>query len=102
MVHWSKFDDVYFVEGSLPGAELRGEISEELNGVFSQSQLKSLDDVKRAMLATVQRSHGNAVLNFKYGQRSSFWKSLWGMDNVHWFATGTVAVINPDDLPKRG
>lgn len=36
-------------------------------------------------MARIVRSRGdNAVLFFQYGQRSTFWKSLIGMDDVYW------------------
>ena len=44
---------------------------------------------------------GNAVVEFKYGQKSSFWQSLLGLDDVSWYASGKIARINPESLPHR-
>jgi hypothetical protein len=43
---------------------------------------------------------GNSVIDFKYGQRSTFWKSLLGMDDVMWYGSGKVARINPTEIQK--
>ena len=70
-----------------------------INGIFVQNQLKTLDDVKDKMVSIVRSKNANAVLSFKYGQRSTFWRSLIGMDDVHWYAAGVIAVI-PDPKTK--
>lgn len=97
----AEFQGIYFVEGSPPGAQRMSPVSTELNGLFSQNQLKSLDDVKSRLCAIVRERGGNAVIDFKYGQRSTFWKGLIGMDDVHWYASGMVAQIDPASLAKR-
>jgi hypothetical protein len=89
----AQYKGVWFVEGMPNGCRLLGPISTEINEAFGQSQLKSLDDVKERMVGLVHQMGGNAVVNFKYGQRSSFWKSLWGVDNVWWYGSGQIAVI---------
>ena len=53
-MYYSQFDGIYFVEGSLPDAEVIREISTSINEFFGQSQLKSLDDVKRKMVNAVR------------------------------------------------
>lgn len=89
---------VYFVEGVPAGARRISTISTKLDGVFSNSQLKSLDDVKDAMVSEVKAKGGNAVIDFKYTQRSSFWRSLISLDDVRWEASGVVANIDPSFL----
>ena len=69
------------------------DISTEINEFFGQSQLKSLDDVKEKMIHVVAKYGGNAVVDFKYGQRLSFWKSLFRVDGVMWYASGKIAII---------
>lgn len=99
-MYFAEFQGVYFVEGALVGAQRISPVSTELNGLFSQNHLKSLDDVKRRLCVIVRERGGNAVVDFKYGQRSTFWKGLVGMDDIHWYASGMVAHIDPASLPK--
>lgn len=99
-MHYAEHQGVYFVEGRPAEAVALGSISTELNGFFSQNQLKSLDDIKARMCTVVREKGGNCVVDFNYGQRSTFLKSLFGMDNVLWHASGTIARIDPAILPK--
>ena len=101
MMYWSNHNGVYFVEGMPAEAKRSGPISTELNDFFSQNHLKSLDDLKDRMAQQAKASNCNAVVEFKYGQRSSFMKSIFGMDNVLWFGSGTLAVIDPEKLTSR-
>ena len=97
---YSDFSDgIYFVEGAPAGARRIAPVSTKIDGMFSNAQLKSLDDIKTAMAAEARRKGGNAVIDFKYGQRQrSFWGSLFSLDDVRWEATGTIALINPSAL----
>lgn len=98
MMYCTKYKGVYFVEGiPLVTKNIRN-ISTEINQFFGQSQLKSLDDIKDKMVDIVKASGGNAVIDFKYVQKSSFWKSLFSLDDVSWFASGTIALIDPTSL----
>lgn len=94
----AEYKGIYFVEGIPPGSRLIGDISTEINETLGQSQLKSLDDVKEKMVELVRRGGGNAVVNFKYGQKSNFWKSLLSLDDVRWVASGKIAEIDPSLL----
>lgn len=50
-------------------------------------------------MARIVRSRGdNAVLFFQYGQHSTFWKSLIGMDDVYWYGSGQISVLTPNEL----
>jgi len=98
MMYYSERNGIYFVEGPVTGSRTLCPISSELNDFFSQNQLKTLDDLKDRMTHLVKSKGGNAVLSFKYGQRTTFWKSLFGMDNVHWYGTGMIAQIDPSAL----
>lgn len=92
----TKFDGITFVEGLPADYEHVLPISIELGGIIQQAQLKSLADVKRAMAAQARAAGGNAIVDFKYGQKSVSWlRSLWQMDDVNWYGTGIIAVI-PD------
>jgi len=99
-MYFSEFKGVFFIEGAPSEARVIAGISSELNGFFSQNQLRSLDDLKEKMKDDVIGRGGNCVIDFKYGQRSTFWKSLLGMDNVFWYGTGKIARIDPADLQK--
>ncbi len=96
----SEYRGVYFIEGAPPEAAFIESFTSELNGFFSQNHLKSLDHVKEKMRDYVLSKGGNCVIDFKYGQRSTFWKSLLGMDNVMWYGSGSVARIDPAVLVK--
>lgn len=95
----NEYKGVWFVEGDVDSAHLIEPIKVTINGLLVQNQLKTLDDVKDKMVARVRAKNGNAVVAFKYGQRSTFWRSIVGMDDVHWFATGVIAII-PDPKTK--
>ena len=97
-MYFSKFDDVLFVEGDPPGAVIIRAISTQHDGMFSQSQLKSLDTLKRVMAAEARRAGGNAVIRFTYGQRNTFWRSLLSIDDVWWHASGMIAKVNENTL----
>jgi hypothetical protein len=100
-MYYAEFQGIYFIEGAPAGAQRLSPVSTELNGLFAQNHLKSLDDVKLRLCTIVRERGGNAVIDFKYGQRSTFWKGLVGMDDVHWHASGMVARVDPESLRKR-
>jgi hypothetical protein len=63
MMYFSKFEDVFFVEGNPPGAVTIRPISTQHDGFFSQSQLKSLDTLKKVMAAEVdEEDHHRSVV----------------------------------------
>ena len=97
-MHWSEYRGIFFVEGSPPSAKRRQTVNAELNEFFSQNHLKTLDDLKDRMAQQAISSGCNAIVDFKYGQRSSFWKSIVGMDNILWSGSGVLATIDPADL----
>ena len=100
MTYWAEYDGVYFVEGAIPGAQRQGPIDTKHDGWYSQSQLKSLDTLKAAMAARVKQVGGNAVLDFRYGQKNTFWRSLLSIDDVWWYASGTIATIDKSSMRK--
>ena len=88
------FEGIKFVEGCPPGTRVLMPIRIEIGGVFTSAQLKNLDDVKRIMVQQTKRTSGNAVVDFKYGQRSvGFWRSLIDRDDVHWYGEGKIAIV---------
>lgn len=99
-MYWSERDGVFFVEGRPPGATLLRPIKSALTGGFSQAQLKTLDHLKDVMAREVIAAGGNAVVDFTYGQKSTFWNTLWSIDDVFWRGGGTIASIDPGKLTK--
>jgi hypothetical protein len=88
------FEGVKFIEGSPPGARVLQAIRVEVSGVLVSAQLKNLNDVKQAMAAQVRKAGGNAVVEFKYGQKSvGFWRSLFDLDDIKWYGQGSIAVV---------
>lgn len=84
------FEDVIFIEGGEPDARLLGKVECDLSFKIG-AQLKNLNDVKRELAFKARAQGGNAVLNFKYGQ-----KSRWlAIDDVAYFGSGTAAVLSP-------
>jgi hypothetical protein len=87
------FQGIKFIEGRPPAATIIKPIRVEIGGVFISAQLKNLDDVKRLMAEQVRAAGGNAIVDFKYGQRSvGFWRSLLDRDDVNWYGEGQIAV----------
>lgn len=98
-MYWSQSGNIYFVEGRPPKSRDLGAVSVEVGGAFQHAQLRTLDDVKRAMAGKVRVKGGNAVIDFKYGQKSvGFWRSLFHTDDVTWYGSGRIATISASDL----
>ena len=98
-MHCSEMDDVVFVEETVPSAQIISHAQYKLHdGLFSQSQLKNLNDVKRKLAALVKKAGGNCLINFRYGQKSTFWSTLFGTDKINWFGEGDIARISQENL----
>ena len=90
----STFDGVRFIEGRPAKAQVLKRICIEIGGVFRSAQLKSLNDVKGIMAREVLSKGGNAVVDFKYGQRSvGFLASIFQLDDVNWYGEGWIAIV---------
>jgi len=48
------------------------------------------------MAKEIRKSGGNALVNFKYGQKSSFWSSIGSWDDMSWQGSGDIAVVPAD------
>ena len=81
-MYWAEYQGTCFVEGNPPHARHIRQIDSKHDGAFSQSQLKSLDTLKAGMVAQARLLGGNAIVNFTYGQRNTFWRSLLSIDDV--------------------
>lgn len=97
-MHWSELDGVVFIEESYPGVNIISHVTCSIHGLFSQAQLKNLNDVKRKLAREVKSKGGNCLINFKYGQKSSFWTTLIGIDNVNWYGEGDVGRMSDVEL----
>lgn len=99
-MHWSELDGVVFIEEHPPGSHIVCRAECRIHGLFSQAQLKNLNDVKRKLAREVKNKGGNCLINFKYGQKSSFWTTLISVDNVNWYGEGDIAKIHDAELEK--
>lgn len=88
------FDGVRFVEGRPANATVIKAVRAEIGGILASAQLKNLDDVKRIMAQRAKEVGGNAIIGFKYGQKSvGFFASILQRDDVNWYGEGEIAVL---------
>jgi hypothetical protein len=93
-MYTTDFEGIRFVEGRPTNARILAPIDIRLGGIFASSQLKNLNDVKKIMADQARQAGANAVIDFKYGQKSAgFWGSLLQRDDVSWYGTGFLAVL---------
>ncbi len=96
----AEFDGVLFVEGQPAGVQHLGSVEVKIGGLLTQAQLKSLDAVKGRLADQVRGRGGNCLVDFKYGQRSRFLASMFGLDDVSWYGSGMAATISPEERSK--
>ena len=99
MSAFTKHNGVVFTE--LPDIKFKytviKHISIDIDGGLTHSQLKTLDDLKTELAREVLFFGGNALKNFKYGQRSvGFLGSILSLDDVNWYGSGDVIIIHLD------
>lgn len=90
----TEVDGVFFTEsGPPPGLQVLGPIA-----ISKNRQNWDLSKIKQAMAAEATRLGGNAVVSFRYGQRSHKWYQLllprW--DTEGWYGEGDAAVLPPE------
>jgi hypothetical protein len=92
-------DGIAFYEGTPEAYDVIEPVNIEIGGMLlTQSQLKTLKDVKRELAARASKAGGNAIIRFKYGQKSvGFLQSLFQLDDVNWFGSGTIARVPCQD-----
>ncbi len=90
MAYTSIFDNIVFIEGEHPLAESKKELKIRKGGIGAQ--LKNLDNIKAALASQAKAAGCNAVINFKYGQKSR----LFAIDDVAFYGSGTAAAL-PED-----
>ena len=102
MAYISVYKGFIFIEGSEPSARLLGKVEYKKNFSFN-SQIQTIDSVKEQLLQKAYAMGGNAVVEFKYGQKSSGWfkSSLFSLDdNIKWYGDGIAAIL-PQDKVKE-
>jgi hypothetical protein len=88
------FDGIRFVEGRPAEVQEIAPVTVSIGGVLRSAQLRNLDDVKREMAEKARIAGGNAVIEFRYGQKSvGFLASLFQRDDVNWYGSGIIALI---------
>lgn len=93
-MYTTELDGIRFVEGRPSNARIISPIEVRIGGIFGSAQLRNLDDVKRLMIERVRQMGGNAVIDFKYGQKSvGLFAAIFQRDDVNWYGTGYVAVL---------
>ncbi len=95
-MHVTQQDGIAFYEGMPDKCEPLKPVKIEIGGMLvTQSQLKTLKDVKRELAARASRAGGNAIVNFEYGQKSvGFFRSIFQIDDVNWFGSGLIARVD--------
>jgi hypothetical protein len=86
------YDGIVISEGKLENARVFGTVSCDLSFRFG-AQLKSHRDVKGDLTQQAKQMGANAIVDFKYGQ-----KSRWlAIDDVAFFGNGTAVQIPQED-----
>ncbi len=89
------FDDIVFIEGGNDSAITGEAVKIDLKFRLG-AQLKNLNDVKFEMVKKAKAGGYNAILNFKYGQKSR----LFTIDYIAFWGTGTLSKL-PDEEYMR-
>jgi hypothetical protein len=87
-------DGIAFYEGCPAEATRLQNVEARIGGVLKSAQLSTLDDVKRALATQAKQFGANAVVDFRYGQKSvGILASLFSRDDVNWHGNGVAAVV---------
>lgn len=98
MAYTSMFENIIFVEGSCEFLNFMGNLEYKKDSFFNQ-QFRNLDDVKHQLAEKAKKLGANAIINFRYGQKTiSFFKAmlLAADDNVNWYASGEAVVLTEE------
>ena len=91
-----------FIEGDEPSAKCLGNIEYKKSFTIN-SQSKTLDCVKDQLVEKTVEMGGNAIINFKYGQKTAGWfKSclFWLDDDIKWYGSGVAAILPQEKLEE--
>jgi hypothetical protein len=94
MAYTSIYKDIIFVEGDNAKAERKQPIKTDLMGIGAQ--FKNLNHVKEALYNQATTFNCNCILDFKYGQKSS-WLSI---DDVKYYGSGVCSVLPKDEYDR--
>lgn len=87
------YKDFIFVEGDEAYAKSLGVVKSDLSFTFG-AQLKNLNDVKESLMVQAKAKGANALIQFKYGQ-----KSRWlAIDDVAFYGEGIAVVMNEETI----
>ena len=95
MAYTSLLNGILFIEGAYPYERDFGAVEYKKN--FYNQQQKNLRDIKEQLAEKAKELGANAIINFKYGQKSSSWfrAALLALDdNVNWFGNGQAVKIS--------
>ena len=102
MAYTTIYKGIIFIEGEEPTAKILGAV--EYKKLFSfNAQIQTIDCVKDQLVEQTIALGGNAVINFKYGQKSSGWfkSSLFALDdNIKWHGNGLAAILPEETKTK--
>ena len=96
MAYKSVFNGIIFIEGNEECIKKLGPVQYKREK-FYNTQLSNIDNVKNQLAEKAKQMGGNAIIDFKYGQKNVSWfKSMLLAldDNVVWFGTGTVVLLD--------
>ena len=91
MPYTSVYKNIIFIEGDNPNAIRKAKIKSNLTGFGAQ--LKNLNNVKDNLCLQAKLHKCNCVLDFSYGQKSS-WFSI---DDVKFYGNGVCAILPQDE-----
>ena len=95
MKHVTSLNGIYFIEDSHQHDKFLSHIKADLSFKIG-AHLKNLNDVKKILSEKAKLLGANAVINFKYGQ-----KSRWlAIDDVAFYGKGDAVLLNSYDLEK--
>lgn len=96
------YKGIIFIEGLEQTAKILGKV--EYKKLFSfNAQVQTLDCVKDQLVEQTIALGGNAVIDFKYGQKSSGWfkSSLFSLDdNIKWYGNGLAVILSEETINK--
>ena len=96
MVYTTIYEGILFIEGHCDFIEFKSRVEYKKDSFFNQ-QFRNLDDIKHQLAEKAKMIGANAIINFKYGQKTiPFFKAilLGTDDNVNWFASGEAVVVS--------
>lgn len=94
MSYTTLYKDILFIEGDHPKAVRKQKVTTNIRGIGAQ--MKSLNDIKDNLVSQAKLFHCNCVLEFKYGQKTSW----FSFDDVKFYGSGVLANIPLDEYEK--